>query len=635
MKKFISLILALALCASVTACSSGGDDTTQDGSTTVANSTSDISSTSGTDTTSDTAQTTASDATTSGTQTPDPEITFGENDVITLEAGKYINLIYNPAYCQITTSVEQGVGSRETVTLSITMKDGYTFNGWSKDKAISNGGTRASKSTEYKLTASGKTTVWANYSATIYYHGNGGTNKNGGETYTQTPSVVWYKCPNTLNDGGYFTREGYTLVEYNTKADGTGTAISLGSRVAMNEKGVMNLYCIWEKQNDEADFTVKASGSSVSITKYKGTSANVVVPETIGGKTVTTIASSAFTGTNVERVVLNKNITTIEDGAFKNCTKLETLVMFDTLMNVSDSSFSGSALKNLRVNAVLDMYDSWTTSWGNVKTDRFIWAASKDADIVAIYGGSGSYYGFDCAAIDEALGGKYEIVNLGSNANVSSSLYFEYLNAFMDEGDIVLWSPESGHYTLGSTSFSNRTWEFNAGHYDIFRSIDISNYSGVFYAYRSYAASHSASQKSFDAFDVSTSIYGDGISNREHKDQTYNYNYSMYTNALENNSYAYIASLMKSMSEKGIEIYYTYAAMDKDGSGYNDSMMADYEAALTKAFPNLTVISEYKDCLVPNEYMFDSAWHMTLDGAKTRTQVVIRDLLAQLEKEGS
>lgn len=635
MKKFISLILALSLCVSVIACSSNGDNTTQDGSTTVADSTSDISTTVGKDTTSDNAQTTGSDTTTSGTQTTEPEITFGENDVVDLKVGNYINLIYNPAYCQITTSVEKGVGSRESVTLSITMKDGYTFNGWSKDKAISNGGTRSSKATEYTITVNNETTVWANYSATIYYYGNGGTNKNGGEIYTQTPSVVWYKCPSTLNEGGYFIREGYTLVEYNTKSDGTGTAISLGSRVVMNDQGIMKLYCIWEKQNDESDFTVKASGTSVSITKYKGTATNVVIPETIGGKMVTTICADAFTGSKIERVVLNKNITTIEDGAFKNCTKLETLVMFDSLMNVSDSSFSGSPLKNLRVNAVLGMYDNWTTSWGNPKMDRLLWAAAKDSDIIAIYGGSGSYYGFDCATIDEALGGKYDIVNLGSNANVSSSLYFEYLNEVMGEGDIVLWSPEAGHYTLGSTSFSNRTWEFNAGNYDIFRNIDISKYSGVFYAYRTYAASHAASQKSFDAFDPNTNSYGDGTSEREHKDQTYNYSITSYTNALDKGTYSYIASLMKEMSEKGIKIYYTYAAMDKEGVGYNDDIMADYEAALVKAFPNLVVISEYKDCLVPHEYMFDSAWHMTLDGAKTRTQVVIRDLLAQLEKEGS
>ena len=87
------------------------------------------------------------------------------------------------------------------------------------------------------------------------------------------------------------------------------------------------------------------------------------------------------------------------------------------------------------------------------------------------------------------------------------------------------------------------------------------------------------------------------------------------------------------MSGKGIRIYYTYAAMSKDGTGFDDAIMADYESALLKAFPEVTVISEYKDCLVDNDQIYDSVWHLTLDGAKARTEVVIHDLVAQLEKE--
>ena len=624
MKKILSFIMLFAVCLTAASCGGTGSDITSGSNT----DTSDVfSDTLTTKQTEQSAQTT----TTGGSVSPDVE--YGENDVTVLDVGRYVKLVYNPAYCHITTSVEKGVGSRETVTLEVQMKDGYIFDGWSLEKAMDNGASRASRAEKYTLTVSNETMVWTNYSVSLVYHANGGETKNGSDTYTQHFSAVWYKCPSTLRENGYFTREGYTLVEYNTKADGSGTPVSLGSRVAMNECPSIDLYCIWEKQNDESDFEVTVDASAVTISKYIGSSENVVIPDSIKGKPVIGINNGAFSGTNVERVVLSKNVKYVAPNAFSNCNKLETFVMFDSLMEISDSSFEGTSVKNLRVNAALDMYDSWTTSWSNSKLDRLIWAKSNGADVVAIYGGSGAYYGFDCEAIDKALEGKYEIVNLGSNANVSASIYFEYLSSVMDEGDIVLWTPEAGDYVLGIEKFSQRAWEFNAGHYDILRNIDISEYEGVFSSYSSYAASHASAQRSFEAFDSNTNMYGDCVSERETRNPYCSYSYKSYVNSLENGTYSYIAGIIKDMSGKGIRIYYTYAAMSKDGTGFDDAIMADYESALLKAFPEVTVISEYKDCLVDNDQIYDSVWHLTLDGAKARTEVVIHDLVAQLEKE--
>lgn len=104
----------------------------------------------------------------------------------------------------------------------------------------------ASNEAEYTFTASKDITVYANYSVSVIYNANGGTAKDGGELYTQKYSVVMYKCPNTLPDKGYFVRDGYTLVEYNTKADGSGTAVGLGSRIATDGESSMELYCIWK-----------------------------------------------------------------------------------------------------------------------------------------------------------------------------------------------------------------------------------------------------------------------------------------------------------------------------------------------------------------------------------------------------
>lgn len=619
MKKIISVITALAVCASVSACSGGQNDTTANTLKTSA----DIS-------------TTAPDTSTDTTTFPGEIVeTFGENDVVTLEVGKYAKIMYNPAYCRITATADEGVGSRENVTVKIEMKDGYNFDGWSSGEAMSNGGKRASTKEEYKIYLSKETTLWANYSANIVYHMNGGKVKKGGaDTYTQKASVVWYKCPNTLTENDNFVNEGYTLVEYNTKADGTGTAISLGSRVALNEQPTIDLYCIWEKQSSASDFEYEATANGNYITKYKGNDKNVVIPDVIGGKNVVGIAGQAFDGSSVERVVLSKNIMNVDSDAFYNCKNLKTFVMFDSLIYISDRSFIGTQITDLRINGVMDLYNSWTTAFANVKLDRLLWAQNSGKDIIAIYGGSGSYYGFNCGIIDEAFDGKYEVVNLGSNANVTASFYFEYLEKVMDKGDIVLWAPEAGNYMLGDTVFSARVWEFNSGHYDIFRNIDISNYSGVFNAYSSYASMHNNQQQSFEVFATGTSIYGDSASPKDHQERNNSYSFSRYNSFLNSTNTDHLADIMKNMSDNGTKILYTWPAMDKEGNFESDDKMKAYEEALKKAFPDIEIISEYKDCLVEHEYMLDSEWHLIPEGAKVRTQNVVEFMKTYFENEG-
>ncbi|MBO5006249.1 MAG: leucine-rich repeat protein [Clostridia bacterium] len=630
MKKIISLFTALAVCISLASCAGGGAAGTTDGTK---------------DTVATDSSTTAGNATSESVTTTEqtttaqkPEIQYGENELVTLEVGKYVKLKYNPAYCQITANAEPSVGNREKVTLFISMRDGFTFDGWSQEKAVSNGGSVASTARTYNISASKDVTVWANYSANIVYDPNGGKVKSGGETYNQKYSVVWFRCPNTLTEKDYFEREGYTLVEYNTKADGTGTAVGLGSRTVIPAEGNLTLYCIWEKQTSEADFTTKADGTGVSITKYNGTETNVVIPETIGGKNVVSIASGAFKGSSVERVVLNKNITKVAEGAFENCKKLDTIVIYDSLMNISSKSFTGTTIKNLRVNAVLDLFKEWTISFINIKFDSFLYAQSTGQDIFAIYGGSGSYYGFDCAAIDEALGGEYAVVNLGCNANLTASVMFEYLENVLGENDTLLWAPESGNYMFGATIFSNRTWEFLAAYYDIFRYIDVSKYSGVFDYYSYYAQSHASKQQSFEAFSDGCNHYGDAPGAREHQDKTYrsySASYQSRTNEILKGNYSYIEGIIENMGKNGVKLYYTFASMDESAPDFEAKVFEDLADAVEKTFNGMVAISDYKNCLVPHDCMYDSEWHLTLEGAKLRTEKLVAEILAQIAKEGA
>ncbi len=645
-KKIFSLVLATAVCTATVACGGNNAGGTTAGSTTTGITT--VTTVGTSNTTNGTVGTgaTTTQITTSQTQGGmlKPQVDPNVTDPVTIDLEGYAKLVYNPAYCDIEYKIEKGIGTKRNITVSVKMKDGYVFDGWSKATGTSNNGAMANgiaaDSTEttytYSVSKSQNTTIWANYSAQIVYHPNGGTVSGGGDTYTQKYSVVWYKSPNTLPVQDYFYNSGYTLVEYNTKADGSGESVSPGSKVALTDSGVKELYCIWEKQNDASDFTTQSVSGGVAITGYNGTSQNVVIPDVIGSKKVVSIAGGAFNSSNITRVVLSKNTTTVESGAFKNCTKLESFVMFDNVTTISDDSFSGSALKNLQVNAVLNLYNNWTTSFAGSKMDRLIWAKENGKKVIVIYGGSGTLYGWNSDAIEKAFGGEYVVVNLGTNANVTAAMYFEACEKLLTKDDILLWSPETGASPFGSTSMSSvRSWEINAGHYDIFKQIDISEYPYVFSSYAQYAVSHTNNQKNFDSFSPNVTVEGDGL-DQTNRGSGYSYNneYERMLSQIKGNTFDYMAELIKKLDAKGVKVFHTYAAMDENGK---DSIDYDYitntfEKAFKEKFQGVEMISDIKDCFVKNENMGDSKWHITPAGAEERTAVVIEDLKTALGK---
>lgn len=625
MKKFIALFLALIVCVGVAACNTkpAGESTTTTTVITPTETTTDK----GSSQTETTATTDITTETTSTTTPVDPEITT-ENDPVTITVGKYVSVMYNPAYCEVTGNAKAGVGSKETVTLSIKMKDGYIFDGWSIDKALINGAELSEASTTYSFTTSKEAKIIPNYSVKVIYDANGGKAANGTNTVEQTFSVVWYKCPMTLPEQGYFTREGYTLSEYNTKPDGSGTAISLGSRVYMDDKPTATLYCIWEKQSPEADFEYTVSNGKTTLKKYKGTDDTVVIPDKLGGFAVNKIAGGAFEDATCTKVILPATVREVEDSAF-TFSDIESIVFFDSLVNISDRAFDNGQLKHMRINSALGIFNHWSQIQATTKVDRLVYATGKGLRKMVIYGGSGALHGLDCAQIDEALDGKYYIINMGSNAQVSAAAYFEWFNTLVTDKDIVLWMPENGNYMLGDTRFDYRLFGATCGHYDAFKNIDLTNYSGVLSAYRSYASQHMTSDQPLtDVFSDSYDKYGDLITPRKSNGNAYTYNFWV-----DPTQYKHMSSLISEMVSNGTKVYFTYAVMDGSSESITDELFDGYKEKLIAAFPDMVIISDYKNCLVDNEYMYNSEWHLTWEGAVVRTRQLVPDILAQLAKE--
>jgi hypothetical protein len=91
----------------------------------------------------------------------------------------------------------------------------------------------------------------------------------------------------------------------------------------------------------EADFEVTVANNAVTITKYKGSAAVVVIPEQIRNLHVLTIGKEAFDGNNnIISVVIPNYVTTIGEAAFNSCEKLAHVVIPNSVITIGMQSFS-------------------------------------------------------------------------------------------------------------------------------------------------------------------------------------------------------------------------------------------------------------------------------------------------------
>jgi hypothetical protein len=113
---------------------------------------------------------------------------------------------------------------------------------------------------------------------------------------------------------------------------------------------------------DESFFTVDPwySGDGVCITEYTGSDAIVVIPETIGGKTVVEIADGAFVNAEtIKGVRFADSIKVLGESAFVNSESIEVIVTGTGLKTIEEFAISCCPnLKQVRLNDGLEIIEA-------------------------------------------------------------------------------------------------------------------------------------------------------------------------------------------------------------------------------------------------------------------------------------
>lgn len=486
----------------------------------------------------------------------------------------------------------------------------------------------------------------------ISYDANGGTPLDGSEERVSIHYSGKHLRINTSIGTDLFAREGYTLLGWNTKADGSGEAVGLGSRV--NREEGLTLFAQWVPWTEASEFSYKKEAGFAVITGYTGKEEQICVPASLDGLPVRTIAEEAFAGTVCSRVILPPGIYEIEKWAFRDSLLTE-LYFFDDLQKVSDYAFEGCGeFQTLHINAIeAPAYSGNYFDTFQDKYDRLLELKNKKK--IVLFSGSSTRFGYDSSMISRAFQ-EYEVVNMGVFAYSPALPQLMLILDCMQEGDILIDSPEfdaADRQFCSQKELDYAVFAMMESCYDAFAKLDLREFTQVFTAFTAYQSARadmerksyeiSASDYDEDGNPVTESsynAYGDYIlyrPNASDEQPVYGLPLDYTTDAFPKAKYIdSINEVYQRFLDKGAKIYFTYAPRNQYALS-EESTLEEREKLQEYFKENLIVpvISGLEDSLYSGIYLYGTDNHLSTEGAEIRTKRVIRDLQEQLKKEAA
>lgn len=557
----------------------------------------------------------------------------------------------------LTSSVELGAIWEDTeVTLTVAPSDDMIFLGYSAGAPSADGGQIVCTAREYTFRMTENVELYTNYynagnGSVVAYDGNGAAEGTLYDVFREDSPFIG---PNAPINRGQLTREGYVLCGYNTERDGSGTYYGTGWSVILPEETerFATLYAQWLPVTEQTAFTYTVSGKSVTITGYTGDHETLVIPETIDGKAVTTIAAHAFQNGKFKTLYLSRNLQTIEDEAFLGCKELTTLYLCDTLTAVTDEAFAQcDRLQKLYILACTPpRYASERNGTYKVKYQRLISAPGKK---MIFHAGSNVSYGVDVPTIHTVLNNEYAGVNFGCNQETSSVFYIEVAAAYMNPGDILVLCPEYHQYQYGYNEMNATTWQIFEGAYNAYADVDIRNYTNVFTSFgifntnrmrsagESYEEYHTESGKKasvtkFGVHNVNHVGHTPGLSKDAAKWKAGNNKILLDLSVLEQDYNDNLNRAIDWVLDKGCKVYISFPSIRKDiipKERREEAHLQAFREAVVKRFPKAVVISDPGDYIMEQKDFYNTCYHLTTAASLVRTELLAEDILAQLEKE--
>lgn len=464
---------------------------------------------------------------------------------------------------------------------------------------------------------------------------------NGGKTIDEADSITLdyripkqFTSPTTMLGTHYFIRNGYTLESYNTKADGSGTRVGIGSAVDISEasNNKIELYAQWACWTSSSlfDFSYNEETDSYSINKYLGNDECVVVPEIFNGKIVDTISSHSFDGELLKKLVLNNHIKCIEDEALENCSNLEAIVFYTSITSISAKFFNNCPnFTKFILNNTLYIYES------NKRNQDFIGQMqtieSRKEKKIIFYGPSTMRYNQPLDPFYETFENRFIYLS-GLQGASNYKLGLDLVLTALSQEDYIF--PQLYERSLKLDGGGTDTLTFMNYNFDILQRINIQDYIiNIFEIFPLYVSDYQDHQgdgiylnQAFYAYNEFGSFSWDSETDDvNNKDPSMKYNFKKYQ---QDENFSYFDYLFLKHSFPSDHVFTCWSSYNVNSVTNLDDFL-EYETFAKERLSNYIFFDSITNNIYPGNYFrVNDSEHLSSKGGLARATLWVSELIS-------
>lgn len=268
---------------------------------------------------------------------------------------------------------------------------------------------------------------------------------------------------------------------------------------------------------------------------------------------------------------------------------------------------------------------------GSIREKTALAETTEGARILLV-GGSSLPYSVICEEVSDAF--DMPCINMGATAYLGMELYLEILYENLHEGDVVVFAPEFSMY-MGLYSYTT-VWMGIESDKNMLRYLPASYWPGMVRNYYNYASAKMTMLKTNSEPDPPYQQYlafgfgpwGDLTFPRERlisDEYAQNDIIEVSADIIDGDILAMLNKFYAFAQEKGARAYLTWAPYCEMGIPTGQAGVASFAERL-QAECDIPLISDYSDCLWDVKYFYDSSSHLTDEGMRLRTPMLIEDL---------
>lgn len=434
-------------------------------------------------------------------------------------------------------------------------------------------------------------------------------------------------------------KEGYALIGWNQNPDGSGREVGLGSRDGKDQNGLTKeYYAHWEKEEAQSSFQYEIKEKEAVLLSFSGQEdiESLVIPSFFEGYPITRIASGCFSSIKASRLVLPHTLVEIEPHAFSQ-TKATELYFYTALEKVSDDSFEECSFQKTHI--LLAEPARGATFMMNTQfaenMDRLM--ALKEERKIIYYSGCSGSYSVISPMVEEALGNRYKVLNMGVLGDTNSTTMMECMLPYLGPGDIFVHAPEemSCYSLLNDISLHSCYFQLYQGNFDLLLNDSPTEYAHFWDAYASWVEIQKGEKPAnYGDRCIYYNEYGDASFTREDSEEDADFGVQLAygTVFLDEDTSQRLSSYYKRIREAGAMTLFSFAPINSNAVTRLDPNRSGQASFLDALAHNVdvSIISDIHESEYPGNLFYDTDYHLSENGAKMRTERLIRDLKAYL-----